>query len=314
MTKDLYLITGATGDTGSATVKYLLADGHHVRALAHRQDDRSKKLEAMGAEVVYGDLLNPDDVEKSLQGAQRAYFCYPIRPGIIQATAYFAQAAVDAGVSGVVNMSQISARKDSKSKAARDHWVAERVLDWSGLAVAHIRPTYFAEWLLYVAPMIRAGALNAPFGIEGRHAPIAADDQGLVIAKILENPEPHRNKIYPLFGPVEMSYPEITQEVGRVLNKFIPYRQVSFEAMMEAMTLAAKNSPVEHTGRAMYGEFEPKADKPSGDSFLVQHLREVSVDHTNGVFAGTNNYVESIGGRPPMTVEAFVRANLEAFV
>jgi uncharacterized protein YbjT (DUF2867 family) len=314
MSDNLYLITGATGDTGSAAVKYLLADGHRVRALAHRQDERSKKLESMGAEVLFGDLLNPEDVSRAMQGVQRAYFCYPIRPGIIQATAYFAQAAIDVGVSGVVNMSQISASQNSKSKAARDHWVAERVFDWSGLAVAHIRPTYFAEWLLYVAPMIRAGALNAPFGVEGRHAPIAADDQGLVIARILQDPEPHRSQVYPLFGPVEMSYPEITREVGRVLNKEIAYQQVSFELMMDTMTAAAKDSPAEHTGRAMYGEFERKTDKPVGDSFLVQHLREVSVDHKNGIFAGTNNLVETITGRAPMTVEAFVRANLEAFV
>ena len=33
-----------------------------------------------------------------------------------------------------------------------------------GVTVAHIRPTYFAEWLLYLAPMIRAGLLHVPFG------------------------------------------------------------------------------------------------------------------------------------------------------
>ena len=103
-----------------------------------------------------------------MQGVQRAYFCYPIRPGIIQATAYFAQAAKEAGIDGVVNMSQVSAREDAKSHASCDHWLAERVFDWSGLTVAHLRPTLFAEWLLYLAPMIRAGLLHVPFG-PGRH-------------------------------------------------------------------------------------------------------------------------------------------------
>ena len=46
-----------------------------------------------------------------LSGVQRAYFVYPIRPGILQATAYFAQAAKEAGVDGIVNMSQISRGK-----------------------------------------------------------------------------------------------------------------------------------------------------------------------------------------------------------
>ncbi len=128
---------------------------------------------------------------------QRAYFVYPIRPGILQATAYFAQAAKSAGVDGIVNMSQKSAREDAKSHAATDHWLSERVFDWSGLTVAHIRPTYFAEWLLYIAPMIKAGLLHVPFGT-GKHAPIAAEDQGRVIAGILEDPAAHKGQIYPL--------------------------------------------------------------------------------------------------------------------
>ena len=149
---------------------------------------------------------------------QRAYFFYPIRPGIVQATAQFAQAAKEAAVDGIVNMSQISAREDAKSHAATDHWLAERVFDWSGVTVAHIRPTYFAEWLLYLAPMIRAGLLHVPFGT-GRHAPIAAEDQARVIVGILEDPASHRGKIYPLYGPVEYHLPEIAQVLSRVLGK-----------------------------------------------------------------------------------------------
>jgi NAD(P)H dehydrogenase (quinone) len=70
-----------------------------------------------------------------------AYFVYPIRPGLIEASAFFAQAAKEAGVSALVNMSQISARLESKSHAARDHWIAERLFDWSGVPVTQLRPT-----------------------------------------------------------------------------------------------------------------------------------------------------------------------------
>ena len=194
------LVTGATGDTGRATVNELLARGHQVRALAHGQDDRSKRLQERGVEVVYGDLLDFGQVRPRSSGVQRAYFVYPIRPGILQATAYFAQAAKEAGVDGIVNMSQKSAREDAKSHAATDHWLSERIFDWSGLTVAHIRPTYFAEWLLYLAPMIKAGLLHVPFGT-GKHAPIAAEDQGRVIAGILEDPAPHKGEDLPALRP-----------------------------------------------------------------------------------------------------------------
>src|SRR5262249_27807756 len=291
MSRRTFLVTGATGDTGGATVEQLLARGHQVRALAHRQDDRAKRLQGLGAEVVCGDFLNLDDVRAALRGVAGAYFCYPIRPGIIQATAIFAQAAKEAGVRCVVNMSQISAREDAKSHAAQDHWLAERVFDWSSLTVVHLRPTYFAEWLLYLAPMIRAGSLHVPFGT-GRHAPIAAEDQARVIVGILENPAPHRGKIYPLFGPVEYTYQEIAGVLTQVLGKEIRYKQVSFDAMLQIMASGGQKPPAEHTARALYGEFETTPEPRTGDSFLIQHLREVAIDHQNGLFAGTNDVVE----------------------
>ena len=306
------LVTGATGDTGRATVDELLARGHRVRALAHGQDERSKKLQDRGVEVVYGDLLDFGQVKAALNGVQRAYFVYPIRPGILQATAYFAQAAKEAGVDGIVNMSQISAREDAKSHAATDHWLAERVFDWSGVTVAHIRPTYFAEWLLYLAPMIKAGRLHVPFGT-GKHAPIAAEDQARVIAGILENPTAHRSHVYPLFGPVQFTYAEIAQVLSRVLKKEVQYKQVSIDTMLQLMASGGQKPPPGHNARTLYGEFEPKPER-QGDSFAIQHLREVAIDLQNGIFAGTNDLIEKIGGRPPITLEQFINKHRDAFI
>ncbi|SIO35929.1 Uncharacterized conserved protein YbjT, contains NAD(P)-binding and DUF2867 domains [Singulisphaera sp. GP187] len=289
------LVTGATGDTGRATIDELLARGRQVRALAHGQDDRSKSLQERGVEVVFGDLLDFGQVRSALDGVQRAYFVYPIRPSILQATAYFAQAAKEAGVEGIVNMSQKSARGDAKSHAATDHWLSERVFDWSGVPTAHIRPTYFAEWLLYLAPMIKAGLLHVPFGT-GKHAPIAAEDQGRVIAGLLEDTESHKGQTYPLFGPVEYTYEETARLLSRVLGKPVAYKQVDFEEFQRAFQTGARA-----TGR-------------SGNDFLFQHLREVVIDHQNGIFAGTNDLVEKLGGRPPMTLEAFIEKHRNAFV
>jgi len=139
MARQRFLVTGATGDTGSHAVKQLLVRGHQVRALAHGEDNRSKQLQKIGAEVVIGDFLDFDAMRTVLQGVRGAYFCYPIRPGILQATAYFSHAAKEAGVDCIVNMSQISAREDAKSHAMCDQWLAERLFDWSGLTVAHLR-------------------------------------------------------------------------------------------------------------------------------------------------------------------------------
>jgi NAD(P)H dehydrogenase (quinone) len=311
MTKPRFLITGATGATGGEAVSELLAKGHDVRVLAHREDDRSKRLQDRGAEVVLGDLLDFDSVRAALRGVQRAYFVYPIGTGMMQATAQFAQASREAGVEAIVNMSQISARGDSKSHAARQHWLSERVFDWSGVPVTHLRPTFFAEWLLYLAPMIRQQRLFVPFGT-GRHAPIAAEDQGRVIAGILQSPEAHRGKTYPLFGPVEHTHAEIAAIVGRALGKEIEYKQVAFEVFAELLMSGRKESAARGAAASKSAKVS-EINSPEG-SYLLQHLQEVAIDHQNGIFSGTNDVVQEITGRPPMSVEEFVLKNKGAFV
>ena len=78
MAQKIFLVTGATGATGGYAVERLLERGHAVRALAHREDDRSKRLQELGAEVVIEDLLKLNDVRLALSGIRGAYFVYPL--------------------------------------------------------------------------------------------------------------------------------------------------------------------------------------------------------------------------------------------
>jgi NAD(P)H dehydrogenase (quinone) len=286
---NLFLISGATGNTGDTTVRLLLDRGHRVRAFVHREDGRSESLAAAGAEIAVGDLLDFEAVSAAMEGADGGYFCYPIAPGLLEASAFFAQAAVAAGVRSVVNMSQISARRDAKSHAAQNHWIAERLLDRTPLLTAHVRPTFFAEWLdWYWATDGTSGVIRLPMG-DGRHAPIAGEDQAYVIAAILEHPEPHDGKVYPLVGPVELNQDGIAEAIGASLG--IPVRYEPIEIAEFSAGLTAKGFP----------------------AHLVQHLSNVVQDYRDGIFAGTNDYVQSIGGKTPMTVQEYVDKHRDAF-
>ena len=286
------LVTGATGETGGYTTDLLLEEGFAVRAFVHKADERSDKLEARGAEIVVGDLLELDDVRSALKDVNAAYFVYPIRPGLIDATAYFAQAAKDAGLDGIVNMSQISARYESKSHAARDHWIAERVFDWSGVPVTHIRPTFFAQWLTYPHSrehILERGVISEPLG-NGRHAPIAAEDQARLIAAILGDPAPHKGQIYSLFGPVEMDQAGIAKAVGEVLGRPVDYEPITIDTYRMRLEGAGVMPP-----------------------FLIQHLCAVAQDYRDGIFAGTDDVIGRVTGKPPMTVQEFVTAHINLF-
>jgi NAD(P)H dehydrogenase (quinone) len=285
----LFLITSATGNTGKPAVRLLLERGHRVRAFVHREDDRSRQLAAQGAEIVVGDLIDFHDVSSALRGVSGAYFCYPIAGGLLDATVAFAQAASEAGIRSVVNMSQISARREAGSNAARQHWLAERLLDRTAILTTHLRPTFFAEWISWWwGRKGEAGVLRLPFG-NGRHAPVAGVDQAYVIAAILENPEPHDRQAYPLYGPVEMDYYGVATAVSRALGIPVSYEPISIDEFADGLASLGKSS------------------------HLIQHLSNVAVDYQNGVFQGTNNLIEVIGNRTPMTVEEFVVDRKHAF-
>ncbi|MDF6045944.1 NAD(P)H-binding protein [Streptomyces sp. JH14] len=285
----LFLITGATGTTGAETVRLLLERGHRVRALVHREDDRSRVLAAAGAEIVVGDLLGFHDVSAAMRGVSGAYFCYPIHAGLLDATVVFAQAATEAGVTSVVNMSQISARREAASNAARQHWLAERLLDRTSLLTTHLRPTLFAEWISWWwGRQDNEGVLRLPLGA-GRHAPVAGVDQAHVIAAVLENPAPHDRQAYPLHGPVEMDHHEIAEAMSRALGIPVTYEPTEVEEFAEG--LASLGKP----------------------AHLIQHLSNIAIDYRNGIFQGTNNLIEVIGNRTALTVEEFVTGRKDAF-
>jgi uncharacterized protein YbjT (DUF2867 family) len=278
MTAKRLLITGTTGSTGRNAVEILTKQGFAVRAVVHGEDERSAHLRALDAEVVVADLLSFDDTRHALEGVEAAYYVYPIAPHLIEATVYFAQAAREAEVGSIVNMSQISARRDSKSRAARDHCVAEGLLDRSGIPVTHLRPTFFAQSLLHPAllgTIAQRGVFSFPFG-GGRHAPIAAEDQARLIAAILADPAPHRGKTYSLQGSREMDHFEIAAVLSKALGKTIHYQPVEIDVWREQ----AKLPP-----------------------FLVQHLCGLAPGYLEGLFGGTDTIIEKVTGKAPMTFE-----------
>jgi NAD(P)H dehydrogenase (quinone) len=286
------LVSGATGRTGGTAVDELLKMGRRVRAYVRSDDERAAVLRQRGVDIAVGDFTDIDAIRAAMEGIRSAYFLYPIAPGILGAAAYFAQAAKEAGVTAIVNMSQISARRESASHAAQDHWISERVFDWSGVPTTHLRPTFFADWLVYphFAKEIWAKKkIEFPFA-DGRHAPIAADDQGRVIAHLLANPRGQEGKIYTLHGPVEMNHTEIAAAMSDVLGTRIEYAPTSIEVFKDKMENLYKFPP-----------------------FLVQHLVEVAQNYQDGIFAGTNDAVETITGTPALSVQDFIAKNRAVF-
>lgn len=252
--------------------------------MVRRKDERSTALEALGAEIVVGDLLEINTVRDAMEGVDAAYLVWPVQPGLINATVNFAQAAKETGVKTVINLSQRSANRESGSDSCRDTFIAEEVLNWSGLPVIHLRPTYFLEWLLYPwqLPYLQKGILRMPVG-KGRHSPIAAADQGRAIAALLKDPDAHIGTTIPLSGPVEMDHQQMAAELSEALGRKIVFQDL----------------PVDEYCRSIEAMGVPP--------YIVQHLGGAMNDFQHGHMSGADNNVETITGRRSMTVGEFAR-------
>jgi NAD(P)H dehydrogenase (quinone) len=289
-----FLIVGAggrNGATGNHAARQLLAMGLPVRAFVRQADDRADELRALGAEIAVGDLRNFEIVRAALDGMQRAYFTYPIADGLLEATATFAAAGRQAGLQSMVNMSQITARPNHRSPAARQHWLAERLLDWSGIGVTHLRPPFFLENLIVTAARTiqTEGRIYLPYG-QGRHAPVAGEDLARVAVGILTDPDAHRAKTYVPTGPVSLSMAEMAAVFARALDRPVEYVDIPVERWRQILVNLQGMSP-----------------------HLIEHLLRVAEAHQQGEFDALTDVVQTIGAAPPLSLEAFIRQNATVF-
>lgn len=227
----MYLITGAGGGVGSVSrtvVESLLGDGEQVRAMVHREDQRAQQLRELGADVVIGDLTHASDIVDALTGVRRMFFNMSVSAEYLVAATEVCAAATERGhLDVLVNMSQMTVSQmtltsTGESEHQRLHWLAEHVINWSGLPAIHVRPTVFLENPLFSMVGVRTvrdrGVLALPFGT-GRTSPIAATDVAAVVTAVLRDPTDHIGAVYELTGPEALDIDGLAEEYSTALGR-----------------------------------------------------------------------------------------------
>jgi uncharacterized protein YbjT (DUF2867 family) len=298
VTSNLVLIAGA-GGVGRTVLGQLRAQGVPVRAMVRRDDDRAAALRALGAEVVVGDLTRPETVAAALEGVGRMYFAMPVSPDHLLAATVVASVARDYGkLDGLVGLSQMTvsqmtATSAEESHQQRLHWLAEQVLNWSGLPVVHIRPTAFLDTPLFTSLAARSirenGTLALPFGT-GRTSPVAVDDVARVVATVLRDPAPHVGQVYELTGPRSVDMKELAEEFSRALERPVTYVDVPPE------------------------RWEAELPKLGMPPHLEQHVAVMGRLHRENRYDRTADGVERVTGVPAQTIEAFVAARRDFYL
>lgn len=222
MLKPRILVTGATGKTGSVVVAELLQAGYRVRAMVRRQDARSAQLRAQGAEIAVADMSDVDHVADALKDVQRAYYCPPFDPYMIQGAVAFAVVARESGLEHVVTLTQWLSSPSHPALMTRQHWLVDRL--WSttpGIAHTIVRPGFFADaYLALTRPAAHLGVFPWPFG-DSRNAPPSNEDIARVAVSALSDPSRHAGKNYRPTGPALLGAPEMAHAIGRAVGRSV---------------------------------------------------------------------------------------------
>lgn len=151
----MFVITGATGKTGSKLTEMLLEDGHKVRVIG-RDAGTLKTFTAKGAEAAVGDMADRVFLTTAFTGAEAVFALIPPNFGVADFRTYqkkigesIVTAIQDSGTRYVVNLSSQGAHlPDKTGPIAGLHDQEERLNKLECVNVLHLRPTYFMENLL----------------------------------------------------------------------------------------------------------------------------------------------------------------------
>ena len=192
-------VAGATGAQGGAVVDALLERGASVRALVRSTgSDRARNLASRGVELVQIDGGDPASLSNALQGVDAFFFMTTPYgesqntdiDGEIQQGVDFTDAAAAAGVPHVVFSSVGGAERNSGVPHFESKRLVEERLLGSGLPVTIVRPVFFMDNFLSMAPSVEGNelVLRLPFPDGIKLQTVAVRDIGVVVAAALLDP------------------------------------------------------------------------------------------------------------------------------
>ena len=252
---EIYVITGATGNTGKVIVDILLNRGKKVRVLG-RNTEKLKHFAAQGAETMTGELSNGKFLQTAFTGAQ---VVYTLIPPNFQADDFrgYQNTISDAVVKAIeatsvryaVTLSSVGAHLKEKAGVVQGLYDMEQKLNrLKGLNVLHLRPSYFMENLFGQLGMIKQmGIIGSPIKGDLRFPIVATQDIGQLAAEKLLELNFKGTSVQYVLGPRDVSYNEIAPVLGRAIGKpdlkyvEFPYEDTK-QAMMQTMGLSTSSA------------------------------------------------------------------------
>jgi len=247
----MYVILGASGNTGKVTAEALLKAGAKVRAVG-RNPERLESLRSKGAEVFIGDTNDASALARAFAGAKAVYAMIPPDIANADVLAHYRRcvdaitAAVKAaGVKHVVTLSSVGAELPEKTGPILGlHYLEQQLNALPGLNVLHLRAGYFMEnTLAQVGAIQKMGVTAGPLRPDLKVAMIATSDIGEVAAKALLALDFQGIQARELQGQRDLSMNEVTTIIGKAIGKpdlrYVPVTPEQAKPAMMQMGMSA---------------------------------------------------------------------------
>src|SRR5271163_1888649 len=223
VSNEMYVILGASGNTGSVIANSLLSAGKRVRVVG-RDSGRLHRFVDKGAEAFTADMSDAAALTKAFSGARAAYLLLPPAKSPEEQerdSDAVAKAVKDSGLRYAVHLSSYGAQVAKGAGPVSGLHSSEQKLNAiSGLNVLHVRAAYFMENNLAAIGMIHHMGIFGNALLPDLKLPmVATRDVGNYAAQCLLDLDFYGKQTRELLGERDLSMTEATAVIARGIGK-----------------------------------------------------------------------------------------------
>ncbi len=248
----MFLIVGGSGWLGGTVARLLLAQGRRVRVMT-RIPAKVDNLARLGADVVAGDLRQPETLRQALNGVEVVIAAAHAFPGEGEnnpltvdnvGNRALIDAAKAAGVGHFVFTSMLGVRDNHPVDFYRIKYGVEQYLHASRLSYTIVRPSFFMEpWAVRIGEqVVEKGEVTI---VGHGHNPInfvSVDDVASLVLLILDRPE-LRGRAIKIGGPENLTLHQVAAIFEQIVGRFVTKRYYSLERAKATSILMRKINP-----------------------------------------------------------------------
>jgi uncharacterized protein YbjT (DUF2867 family) len=250
----MYVVLGATGNTGSVISNSLLMKGEKVRVVG-RDATRLQRFVRKGAEAFTANVSDAVALTDAFKGARAAYLMLPpsmtsedYRADQERESDAIAKAVKESGLRYAVHLSSYGAHvPEGTGPIAGLHSSEQKLNVISALNVLHLRAAYFMENNLAAIGMIQGMGMFGHALLPDVKLPmIATRDIGDYAAQRLVDLDFSGKQTHELLGERDLSMTEVTAVIARGIGKpdlrylQFPYDQV--QQVLQQMGIPPKSA------------------------------------------------------------------------